>query len=125
MIEKVGKITSTQLGFEDHGIMTCFLMFDFGGTGQGFGGYGLDDYDKAEEKRIGVAAGMDMVMGIINACGISNWEEIEGKTMYALYEDDKRRQQPIIGIRALPFEQGGTFLIKEWQQKWFPEEGGD
>ena len=33
-------IQSTMLGYEDHGILTCFLHLDYSGAGQGFGGYG-------------------------------------------------------------------------------------
>lgn len=45
MFERIGKINSTTLGFE-HGCLSFHLMFDFGGTAQGFGGYVLDSYDK-------------------------------------------------------------------------------
>ncbi len=38
-----GIIKSTWLGFEDHGMYTFFLDIDYGGSGQGFGGYGLND----------------------------------------------------------------------------------
>lgn len=36
------KIKSTMLGYEDHGILTCYLILDQAGSGQGFGGYRLD-----------------------------------------------------------------------------------
>jgi len=121
MFERIGRIESTMLGFEDHGIPTFFLHFDFGGAGQGFGGYSWGEYNKEEEEMEGTAAGADLILGILKACGVDTWEKIEGKTMYALYDND-RYGQTIEGIRALPLEKGETFLIKDWQQKWFPEE---
>jgi len=60
MFEKIGKIESTQLGIENHGIMTFSLQFNFGGTGQGFGGVALDDYDEALKRRVGTAAGAEL-----------------------------------------------------------------
>ncbi len=119
MFERIGKIESTSLGTEAHGIMTFILHFDFGGLMQGFGGYSLDDYDNGKKKRIGIAAGMDAVMQVIKACGVESWEEIKGTTMYALY-DREGYGETIKGIKALPFEAGGTFLIEKWREQWFP-----
>jgi hypothetical protein len=39
---EVGKITKAYMGFEpDHGTFGFYLMFDFGGTGQGYGPFVL------------------------------------------------------------------------------------
>ena len=117
MIEKIGKIKDTMLGIEDHGIMTFYLFFDFGGSCQGFGGYCLDT-------RVGkdsTASTGDLIQSVIKVCGVERWEDIKEKTMFALYEKDGYNQ-PIIGIKGLPFESNKTFLIKEWQEKWFPKE---
>jgi len=112
MFERIGKIESTMLGFEIHGIMSFSLTFDFGVTKQEFGGYALGYTEDG--------GGIALVMAIIRACGVGKWEDIEGKTMYALYESVSPNEGPegrsgrIIGIKALPFETGGTFLIKDW-----------
>ena len=37
-----GKITSTYLGIEDHGILTYWLQVSFDGMGCGFGGYCIE-----------------------------------------------------------------------------------
>lgn len=121
MFERIGKIESTALE-KQHGIMSFSLMFNFGGTSQVFGGYELDDYSEELKRRVGTAGGLDLVMGIIKACGVEKWEDIKGKVMYVLYEKEGWNEQ-IIGIKALSFEQGGIFLIKEWQDKWFPQLG--
>jgi len=121
MFERIGKIKSTNLGKEDHGIMTFWLQFDFGGSGQGFGGYALDDYSEEEKRRIGTAAGMDAIIQILRVCDVNNWEDIQGKTLYALYDNDEYGQL-IKGIKGLPFESNKIFLMNEWQEKWFPKE---
>ncbi|KKL69476.1 hypothetical protein LCGC14_2114580 [marine sediment metagenome] len=122
MFERIGKIESTMLGFEDHGIPTFYLQFDFGGERQGFGGYAWGEDNKELKQIEGTAAGADLILSILKACGVDTWEEIAGKTMFALY-DSEHYGQTIKGIKALPFEDGGTFLIREWQEKWFPKGG--
>lgn len=62
------KIESTMLGFEDRGIMTWFLTLDFGGTGQGFGGYAL-----------GGATTDFAIKRILKVVGVEKWEDLKGK----------------------------------------------
>lgn len=71
------KIESTHLGFEDHGIMTFYLHLKYDGTGQGFGGYGLDDGPK------GTAFGMVAVRKVLETVGVSKWEDLPGKYIRA------------------------------------------
>lgn len=73
------RITSTMLGVEDHGIMTCYLFLEFENGGCGFGGYALDTYDKEAEGRVGTAAGMQMIAEILEPVGAESWEELPGK----------------------------------------------
>lgn len=73
------KITGTMLGFEDHGIMTCFIYLEMDGGGVGFGGYGLDEYDKNKEKRVGVGVGLDFIREIMEVVGVEKWEDLKGK----------------------------------------------
>jgi hypothetical protein len=74
-------IDSTMLGTEDHGIFTCWLSLTFDDTGQGFGGYGLDEPIHEDGKfkgRIGSAYGMDFIMGILKALSVESWEKLKG-----------------------------------------------
>lgn len=71
-------ITGTKLGIEDHGMMTCMITCEGDHWGQGFGGYGLAVYDKAKDKEIGTAYGMEFVMRILEAVGVENWEDLKG-----------------------------------------------
>lgn len=62
------KITDTMLGYEDHGIFTCMLYLDYGGSCQGFGGYQLGK--EYTDKHI---------QGIMKAVGVDKWEKLKGQ----------------------------------------------
>ncbi len=76
---KNAKITKVRLGYEDHGILTCFLDLDYGSLSQGFGGYTLDSYDEAKKERVGTAYGMEFLIRIMKVVGVENWEDLVGK----------------------------------------------
>lgn len=69
-------ITSTMLGLEDHSIMSCMLHMDYGGSGQGFGGYALDVYCPTAKKRVGHAACGEFIKRILDVLEVSSWEKI-------------------------------------------------
>ena len=92
-----GKIESTMLGIEDHGIMSFFLHIKFDGSGQGFGGYALDQWNEAKKKRVGTAFGLDCIKNIIETVGVSKWEDLKGKYIRAKYEKNQW-SGPIIAI---------------------------
>lgn len=75
-------IESTMLGQEDHGILTCFLMLNYGGSGQGFGGWALDEprRDSADKflGRFGTAWGMQFIAGVLKVLEVSSWEKLPG-----------------------------------------------
>lgn len=95
------KITSTKLGIEDHGIMTFNLQLDYGGSGQGAGGYALCRYDKGLQKRVGTADGMDLIMRIMEVVGVEKWEDLAGKLIRVKQEHTK--------VHAV-----GNILSEEW-----------
>lgn len=94
--EKIAKITSTHLGYEDHGIPTFWLHLDYGGSGQGFGGYDLRHW------------GIDVLFEVMKACGVDSWEKVNGRTVIALVEHGLVR-----GIKPLPTEKGKGFVLVE------------
>ena|ERR1051326_2334923 len=87
------KIKSTHLGYEDHGVFTAYLMLEWEGSGQGFGGYFLDRYDDKRDKRFGTEKGMTFIMRVVDAVGVSAWEELKGK-----YVRIKQDHNKIYGI---------------------------
>ena len=76
--ESNARIESTMLGIEDHGIMTCTLYLDYGGSGQGFGGYSLASGGTHQDKDFG-NKGILFVRKILETVGVRNWEELKGK----------------------------------------------
>lgn len=74
---KNAKISSTFLGYEDHGILTCFIHLDYGSISQSFGGYELKYY------------GVDMISEILKVVKVESWEELRGKHV-RVYIDDSR-----------------------------------
>jgi hypothetical protein len=108
-VEQIAKIRSTHLGYEDHGIFTAYLDLDYGGSGQSAGGYALDEYVDDLKGRYGTSGGMDFIIGVLKACGVSTWEKVAGRTLIALREEDYHGK--VIGLKPLPTEGGETFIF--------------
>lgn len=120
--EQLARIDHVFFGYEDHGILTMNIGLDYdGSTHQGFGGYCLDSFDKDEDRRIGTAGGMDYVIQILKCLGANSIDEIKGKMCYAI-KDKPGFFGKVIGIKQIPQDGKGIFLIKDWQEKWFPGE---
>jgi len=85
---KNAKIKSTMLGYEDHGIFTCSLWLDYGGSSQCFGGYGFDFYDKELKMRTGTAYGLNFIIGILKTLEIRKWEDLIGQNIRVEAEDN-------------------------------------
>ena len=82
-----GKITNTELGYEDHGIFTCFLHIEGDGWGCGFGGYSLDSPDKTLQRRKGTAEGMEAIIQIIRTLDVNSWEKVKGQYVRVVLKD--------------------------------------
>lgn len=79
METKNAQISHTMLGYEDHGILTAMIYLNYGGSGQGFGGYSLDRYSKERECRIEDKACGFFIRRILEVVGVSKWEELASK----------------------------------------------
>lgn len=119
-------IEDTMLGFEDHGIMTCFLHFDYGDAGhQGFGGYGLDEPKKDSEGkhigRFGSAYGMEFIKQILETVGVEKWEQLKGKYVRVRFsEKPSGWSDKIEAIGHITKDK--WFSPKELGEKYFSEE---
>lgn len=80
---KNAQIRSTMLGVEDHGIFSCILSLDYAGSGQGFGGYALDEYEPQRKARFGTAYGMEFIKRILDTLEVDKWEALKGQHIRA------------------------------------------
>lgn len=80
---KNAKIKGTMLGVEDHGVMSGWLFLDYDCGGQGFGGYVLDaapdrNGDEPYKRQPHAGCGM-FISELLEAVGVSKWEDLPGK----------------------------------------------
>lgn len=105
---QIGTIKRTELGIEDHGIMTAWLHVDWRGGGIGVGGYTLDgprkDDDGKHLGRFGSDFGMDHVMRILETVGVHNWEDLPGKQVIVLFKDGGGLGSTACGIAGITNE---------------------
>lgn len=72
-------ITSTMLGYEDHGILTFWITVKGSGWGVSIGGNALDAYSEQQEERIATGIGFQAVTEVMNVVGVEKWEDLKGK----------------------------------------------
>lgn len=121
---EIAKAESTMLGVEDHGILSCMVHMNMGGSGQGAGGYMFDTAVKhtvfdgkyndgsTYTGRVGTAYGMEFIRRLMIAFGVDKWENIPGRTVFVL-RDKGDRWGFIKGIRPLPTEPGREFVFDD------------
>jgi hypothetical protein len=108
--EETGRIESTMLGYEDHGILSFMLDINFGGSGQGFGGHALaGEFTDT------------CVRGILKAVGVERWEQLKGRVVVA-----RRGSSGLIEeIEAPAFEKHeGAFNVKKMSERFAKHKGG-
>jgi len=72
-------IKNASLGIEDHGFLSSWLSLDYGGSGQGFGGYVLSSCGKNSEN-LGDYCGL-FIKRVLQIAGVNKWDELKGKTI--------------------------------------------
>ena len=82
------RITSTHLGYENHGIFTFYLhLKGADGVHVSVGGYALDTLITGTlTKRILTVKGAILIAKILDTVGVDNWEELHGR--YIRVEDN-------------------------------------
>lgn len=116
MKRQLGKITSAEIMIEDHGLLTFFAQLDFGSSGQGFGGYVLDQWDEEKKRRVGTAMGCDFILKYLQLFNVQKLVDTVGRSVYALREGSD--WGPILGIQVPEFDGGKTLLLSEWRNEW-------
>jgi hypothetical protein len=97
----LGLIESTTLGWEDHGIFMFYLHLDYGGSGQGAGGFvmdspGVERDDGTRGPRQGTAYGHDLIMRTMEVVGVAEWEKLKGRRVYAIKKGNEWGQ--VVGL---------------------------
>ena len=113
---RLAKIESTDLAFHNGSILTAYLHVNYGGgLAQGIGGYSLDRYDRATQRRIGTAYGCEFIRRILLACGVERWEDLPGRTIYVIQTEEQTRlgAAGALGIAPLATEPGEEFLFDD------------
>jgi hypothetical protein len=123
--KELGKVDRVYFGGEDHGIWTISVQINFGGKVQSFGGVALDQWSEEDHRRIGTAAGLDLIIQLCRLFGVDQLEGLVGRPVYALRESPDWGAL-IVGLETPPFDGGKRLLLSEWQARWFrpSEEGG-
>ena len=90
----LAKIINTQLGFEDHGILTSFLTLEYaypgekmGGAVQGFGGWAI--------KEEGASV---WIKGVLKSVGVDEWGKLVGEMVWV--EAGPSKVHAIRGLRT-------------------------
>ena len=83
-------IESAKITNDDHGLLSAWLMLDYGGSGQGFGGYSLylpkgwKHHDPSGPNYAG-----HFIWRVMEVAGVSEWSQLPGKTIRAKCEHSK------------------------------------
>jgi hypothetical protein len=75
-------IKSARITSDDHGLLSAWLDLDYGGTGQGFGGYSLylpKSYSHHESGGPNYAG--HFIWRVMEVAGVESWDRLPGKTI--------------------------------------------
>lgn len=81
MIEtKNAVIENAEIFVEDHGLLTAYITLDYGGSGQGFGGWGLYLPKTFTHHKLASPAG-HWIFRVLEVAGVEKWSQLKGKTV--------------------------------------------
>ncbi|MDY7038529.1 MAG: hypothetical protein SV375_20530 [Thermodesulfobacteriota bacterium] len=81
-------IESATITNDDHGLLSAWLHIDYGGSGQGFGGYALYLPKSFKHHNIESVAG-HFIWRVMEIAGVSRWDQLKGKTIRVRCEHSK------------------------------------
>lgn len=87
--ERNAIITHAEITNDDHGMLTAWLTLDYGGSGQGFGGYALYLPKGFTHHRTDAPWAGHFIWRVMEIAGVEKWSELSGKTIRARCEHSK------------------------------------
>jgi hypothetical protein len=81
-------IKSATITSDDHGLLSAWLHLDYGGSGQGFGGYALYLPKSFTHHELMSVAG-HFIWRVMEIAGVTEWSELPGKTIRARCDRSK------------------------------------
>lgn len=73
-------IESATISYGDRGILECWIHLDYGGAGQGFGGYALYLPKSYTHHKLESLAG-HFIYRTMEIAGVTDWDSLKGKTI--------------------------------------------
>lgn len=73
-------IESAVIDMGDRGLLTAWLHLDYGGAGQGFGGYALY-LPKSYSHHEGLSPAGHFIFRCMEIAGVGQWDQLKGKTI--------------------------------------------
>lgn len=122
---QVGTVTSTRLGYQDHGILTASLVVEWKNGGVSVGGFCLDepkDREARDFSRRGTAYGLDHLIRIVETVGVDSWEQIKGQQVIVLFEGRSTWGAQSVGI-AHATDESKVLVFSEHAAEWREEAG--
>lgn len=81
-------IKSARLTTGDHGVLSAWLDLDYGGSGQGFGGYVLYLPKSFDHHKLSSHCG-HFIWRVMEIAGVEEWQDLPGKTIRVRAEHNK------------------------------------
>ena len=80
--ERNAVITAATITNDDHGLLSAWLHLDYGGSGQGFGGYALYlPKDFKHHDKMGPNYAGHFIWRCMEIAGVHEWAQLKGKTI--------------------------------------------
>lgn len=80
--EKNAVIEGATITSDDHGLLSAWLTLDYGGSGQGFGGYALYlPKSFKHHKPAGPNYAGHFIWRVMEVAGVTRWGDLAGKTV--------------------------------------------